>query len=129
MSNVKNFSLADVLTTYTGYLVSPRGIDAAYDVTEHLAGPGITTLGLLYLKKAVNAELERQHPILKKVGTPPWAGRDGEVTQDECTDWVTQVAAQLGVSSFDIEEGDIRPEDVQDEMDRVMGSIGSARRN
>lgn len=63
MTRMKTFAIADILSA-TGPMVSPRLIDAVYDVLDHIIGDDLFTHVLPRASEAMTLELHRQFPWL-----------------------------------------------------------------
>lgn len=66
----KAFHLGDILSITTGYLVSPRHVDALYDVLNFMTGDNLFTHQLPRAMQECAPDLLRQHPDLASVPVP-----------------------------------------------------------
>jgi hypothetical protein len=64
------FHLGDVLSITTGFMVSPRRMDAYYDVLNFMTGDDLMTHQLVRGLRECQPELLRQHPDLADVQVP-----------------------------------------------------------
>jgi hypothetical protein len=63
----KAFHISDVLSSYSGFLVSTRHIAGVYDVLNFLTGDSLYTHQLPRAMDECKWWLERQHPVLKEI--------------------------------------------------------------
>lgn len=70
MTETRTFDLGDVLTVTTGRLVSRRGVEAIYDVLNHMTGDNLMTHQLPRACGECAPEILRQHPDLADVDLP-----------------------------------------------------------
>jgi hypothetical protein len=63
----KQFHLGDILSITTGCLVSPRGMDAVYEILGYMTGDTLWTHQLPRVAKECRPWLFRQHPQLEAV--------------------------------------------------------------
>lgn len=75
----REFSLEDVLTMETGYVLSPRRMDAVYEFTEWMAGVAVFTHQLPQVGRVIEAALKKQFPQLD-------IDKDAELAAD--VDWL-----------------------------------------
>lgn len=66
----KPYALADILTMTTGRLLSTRGIEAVYDITNHMTGDNLMTHQLPRAADTCGPALLAQHPQLDGVAPP-----------------------------------------------------------
>lgn len=64
MSDTKDFPTLDVLSTATGYLVSPSGISAIYEVLNWMTGESVFTHQLPRICREAAPVLLAAHPVL-----------------------------------------------------------------
>ena len=73
----RQFDLGDVLSITTGLLVSPRGMDAIYDVLNFMTSDDLMTHQLVRAMNEAAPDVLRQHPDLADVPLPKeFAGRE-----------------------------------------------------
>lgn len=98
MTEVKRFHLGDLVSVYTGILVSPNHIGGVYDVCDFVTGEKHMTHQLPRASEAVRPWLAGQHPWLVDVvvdlDIPSSADRD-EAWLIVST-WLDQAATQWG---------------------------------
>ena len=70
MTTPRAFPLADILTMTTGRLLSPRHMDAVYDLANHMTGDNLMTHQLPRAAEACGPALLAQHPQLEGVEPP-----------------------------------------------------------
>lgn len=70
MTQPKPYALADILTMTTGRLLSPRGIEAVYDIANWMTGDNLMTHQLPRAVDACAPALLAQHPQLEGVEPP-----------------------------------------------------------
>lgn len=68
--SARTFALADILTITTGRLVSPRGVDAIYDVLNFMTGDNLFTHQLPRAMGECAPAILAQHPDLASVKVP-----------------------------------------------------------
>jgi len=61
------FHISDVLSAYSGYLVSNRHMDGVYDTLNFLTGDNLYTHQLPRAMDECHAWLEKCHPVLKEI--------------------------------------------------------------
>lgn len=83
----KNFTAPDLVTVYTGMMISPRLIECVYDILDHMTGDNLMTHQLPTAVKAVRPALLEQHPWLEDVDVPR------EMTKDEAIALSEKIAA------------------------------------
>lgn len=66
----RSVPLADILTMTTGRLLSPRHMDAVYELANWMTGDNLMTHQLPRAADACRPELLRQHPQLEGVEPP-----------------------------------------------------------
>lgn len=66
----RTFNLGDVLSVTTGYLVSPRGVDALYDVVNFMTGDNLFTHQLPRGMDEAKPHILAQHPDLASAAVP-----------------------------------------------------------
>ncbi|MEV7364290.1 hypothetical protein [Streptomyces sp. NPDC091299] len=64
------FPLADILTMTTGRLLSPRHMDAVYEIANWMTGDDLMTHQLVRATEACGPALLDQHPQLRDVQPP-----------------------------------------------------------
>lgn len=87
----RTFPLADILCVTTGHLVSPRGIDAIYDVLNFMTGDNLMTHQLPRAQRECAPVLLAQHPQLADIKVPTF---DGEA---HVWRWLTEQVDQFGL--------------------------------
>lgn len=70
MPDPKTYALADILTITTGRLLSPRHIEAVYDIANWMTGDYLMTHQLPRAMDACGPALLAQHPQLEGVEPP-----------------------------------------------------------
>lgn len=70
MTDTRLYALADALTMTTGRLLSPRGIEAVYDLANYMTGDNLMTHQLPRAADTCGSALLAQHPQLKDVAPP-----------------------------------------------------------
>jgi hypothetical protein len=63
----KRFHIGDVLSAYSGFLVSNRHMAGVYDTLNFLTGDNLYTHALPRAMDECHGWLERMHPILKEI--------------------------------------------------------------
>jgi len=66
-SKPKAFHIGDVLSAYSGFLVSPRHMAGVYDTLNYLTGDNLYTHQLGRAMEECHGWLERLHPVLKEI--------------------------------------------------------------
>lgn len=89
----RTFPLADVLTATTGCLVSPRGIEAMYDLLGFMTGDTLWTHQLPRAIEECKPHILAQHPDLAAVPVPAKFKNEAHVWE-----WVTEMEDKFGVS-------------------------------
>jgi hypothetical protein len=64
------YALADILTMTTGRLLSPRGVEAVYDLANYMTADYLLTHQLPRATDTCGPELLTQHPQLTDVAPP-----------------------------------------------------------
>lgn len=70
MTTLRTFPLADILTMTTGRLLSPRRMDAVYDLANWMTGDNLMTHQLPRAADACGPALLAQHPQLQGIEPP-----------------------------------------------------------
>lgn len=70
MTTTRTFALGDILSASTGYLVSPRGVEALYDVLGFMTGDTLWTHQLPRAADECKPHILAQHPDLAGVEVP-----------------------------------------------------------
>lgn len=92
MTTTRTFHLGDVLSVTTGFLVSPRHMDAFYDVLNFMTGDNLFTQ-LPRACRECAPEILRQHPDLASVVVPPeFEGKE------HVEAWLAEQIAKFGES-------------------------------
>lgn len=95
MTATRSFHLADVLTITTGRLVSPRGVEAIYDVLNFMTGDNLFTHQLPRGMDECQAPLLAQHPDLAAVEIPASFDAAGDV-EAAVHAWVAEQVERFG---------------------------------
>ena len=66
-STERAFHIGDVLSVYSGFLVSNRHMDGVYDTLNYLTGDELFTHQLPRAAEECHGWLERLHPLLKEI--------------------------------------------------------------
>jgi hypothetical protein len=66
----RTYALADILTMTTGRLLSPRRIEAVYDIANWMTGDHLMTHQLPHAADTCGPALLTQHPQLEDVAPP-----------------------------------------------------------
>jgi hypothetical protein len=96
--SARSFHLGDILSITTGRLVSPRHVEALYDVLNFMTGDNLFTHQLPRATDECAPEILRQHPDLAEVPVPDEFGGEAHVHA-----WVAEQVARFG------EYRDLRP--------------------
>jgi hypothetical protein len=87
----RSFHLGDVLSITTGLLVSPRGVDALYDVLNFMTSDDLMTHQLPRAIDEASPDMLRQHPDLADVPVPEeFEGRE------HVERWLAEQVARFG---------------------------------
>ena len=70
MTDTRDFALADILTMTTGRLLSPRGVEAVYDLGNYMTADYLMTHQLPRAADTCGPALIAQHPQLDGVAPP-----------------------------------------------------------
>lgn len=89
VTKTETFHIGDLLTAYTGMLLSPSGFDGTLKILSHLTGDEIMHHQVPAAIDAVHESLVRQHPWLADVTIPKF---DGETAKA----WLEEVAVERG---------------------------------
>jgi hypothetical protein len=87
----RSFHLGDLVSVYTGILVSPDRMGGVHNVVDFVTGGIHFTHQLKRACEVVAPELLRQHPWLDDVDVP-----DDFASEAEVTAWLAVVATQYG---------------------------------
>lgn len=88
-ADTRSFHISDVLSAYSGYLVSTRHMDGVYEVLNYLTGDNLFTHQLPRAMDECKDWLESQHPILKEIDC---SGLNPETLPA----WVERIVAKYG---------------------------------
>lgn len=89
--STETFHLSDLLSIYSGYLVSREHIGGVYKILNHMTGDDLMTHQLPLACDAVKPDLLEQHPWLAEVAAPEKLSGEAE-----CITWVASVAEKYG---------------------------------
>lgn len=92
----RSFHLGDILSITTGALVSPRRMDAIYDLCNHMTGDNLFTHQLPRAASECEPEILRQHPDLRSVEHPDFSTVPREQVEQAVADWLAVQVAQFG---------------------------------
>lgn len=85
----KSFHIGDVLSAYSGFLVSNRHMAGVYDTLNYLTGDNLYTHQLPRAMKECHAWLERLHPQLKEIDC-------SGLNPDTLDAWLDGIVAKYG---------------------------------
>lgn len=92
----RSFHLGDILTVATGSLVSPRHMDAVYDLCNFMTGDNLYTHQLPRAAQECQAEIYRQHPDLRDVVVPDFSTVPRDRVDRAVSDWLAEQVARFG---------------------------------
>jgi hypothetical protein len=98
VTQARSFHLGDILTVTTGRLVSPRHMDAVYDLLNFMTGDNLFTHQLPRAMDECQPHLLAQHPDLATVVVPDDFGVFGVSAEVAIADWLAGQVVQFGVS-------------------------------
>ena len=87
----KVFPTSDVLSTISGYLVSPRGIDCVYKVLNYMTGEGVFTHQLPRISEEARVAVLALHPHLQ---APIDDAKT--VTRENWREWIERWENEIG---------------------------------
>lgn len=70
MTKPADFHILDVVTTYTGIMLTPAGVSGIYEVLNHMTGDNLMTHQLPMASRAVLSAMKGQHPWLDDIVVP-----------------------------------------------------------
>jgi hypothetical protein len=85
----KTFAIDDVLSAYSGFLVSRRHMAGVYDVLNFLTRDNLYTHQLPRAMEECHAHLEQQHPILAEIDC-------SGLNPQTLPKWVPEIIAKFG---------------------------------
>lgn len=85
----RSFHIGDVLSAYSGYLVSNRHMEGVYDTLNYLTGDSLFTHQLPRAMDECKGWLERLHPKLREIDC-------SGLTPETLPAWLDRIAAQYG---------------------------------
>src|SRR5688572_11411688 len=89
MSKKKAFHISDVLSAYSGYLVSTRHMTGVYEVLNFLTGDNLFTHQLPRAMDECQPHLLKQHPVLAEIDC-------SGLTPETLSAWVERTVAKYG---------------------------------
>ena len=93
LTGTRAFSLGDVLSVTTGYLVSLRHVDGLYDILNYMTGDDLYTPQLPRALDECAGPLLTQHPDLAAVRVPEQFGDGGrESAEQALTRWLSALS-------------------------------------
>lgn len=92
----RTFALADVLTVATGFMVSPRGIEAVYDLCNYMTGDNLFTHQLPRAIRECAPEIYRQHPDLRAIAVPDFSAIREDHVEAWVREWVYRQVIKFG---------------------------------
>lgn len=113
----KAFHITDVLSAYSGYLVSTRHMEGVYEVLNFLTGDNLFTHQLPRAMDECRPSLYKQHPMLDGIDC---SGLNPETLPA----WVAKIGAQYG-ETLEIEpmpRGAFEHRDPVEELESMVGS-------
>lgn len=90
MTDTRPYALADILTITTGRLLSPRGIEAVYDLANWMTADYLLTHQLPRAADTCAPALLDQHPQLRGVEPPE------DIDPADLTAWLADTERQHG---------------------------------
>ena len=105
------FAIADVLCITTGRLISPRGIDAVYDIVGWMIKDrSVTTLGLLAHSAECKKAILNQYPeLLDFVEAPaPIESYSSDELQEYYDRWIESVSREVSRKFYAIAQIDVQ---------------------
>lgn len=96
MTATQRFHLGDILTITTGRLVSPRGMDAVYDVLNWMTGDDLFTHQLPRAMDECQPHLLAQHPDLAGIKAPDFDAIRPDRAEAWIAAWLARRVAQFG---------------------------------
>ncbi len=91
MTTTVRFHLGDILSVTTGFLVSPRHMDAFYDLLGYMTGESLVTHQLPRAMNECAPRLLEQHPDLADVPVP-----DRFEGKEHVDRWLAEQVARFG---------------------------------
>lgn len=91
MSKTKTFPTGDVLATITGYLVTPNGIGAVYEVLNWMTGDNVYTHQLPRIGREARPVLIAAHPELAAA-----CSEAQQVTRENWQQWLATWTKRYG---------------------------------
>ena len=92
----KRFHVGDVLSVYSGYLVSMNGMDGVCDVLNFLTRDDLFTHQLPRAMEECHGYLERAHPFLTTIDCSSVGTAEEPLTEETLRQWLDSVVAQHG---------------------------------
>lgn len=86
---LRAFHISDVLSAYSGFLVSTRYMEGIYEVLNFLTGDNLFTHQLPRAMDECKGWLEREHPLLKEIDC---SGLNPETLPA----WIERIVAKYG---------------------------------
>ena len=130
---MKTYHLSDLLSVYTGRLVSLRGVDAVYDLGSYLTGETLFTHQLGRACEQARPCLEAQFPWLLKVASLVPAldallEDEAKTPEAAVTEWVASVAFTLDVpQSLDVRPMALDDRSPRDPHEELVAMVGADR--
>ncbi|NUU26024.1 MAG: hypothetical protein HOV68_31675 [Streptomycetaceae bacterium] len=90
MTDTRHYTLADILTMTTGRLLTPRGVEAVYDLANWMTGDNLFTHQLPRAAEACGPALLDQHPQLRDVAPPE------DIAVPDLMTWLANVEQEHG---------------------------------
>lgn len=113
----KSFHISDLLSAYSGYLVSTRHMAGVYEVLNFLTGADLFTHQLPRAMDECRPWLYKQHPLLDGIDC-------SGLNPESLPAWVTRIVAQYG-ETLEIEpmpRGGFEHRDPVEELESAIGS-------
>lgn len=123
---MKKFHVADVLTVTTGCMVSPRGIEAVYDILNFMTGDSLFTHQLVRACNVATPVLLARFPQLAKVKKPVFdfsgkLGGDLAMQEQIVSAWVQEQGLDMEFEIEPLAPGEYVSMDPAAEMVQMRG--------
>jgi len=115
----KAFHIGDVLSAYSGYLVSNRHMAGVYETLNFLTGDNLFTHQLPRAMDECRGWLEKQHPLLKEIDC---SGLNPETLPA----WLDQIVAQYG-ETLEIEPLPTDGHEFREPLEELTEMVGEDR--
>ncbi len=94
----RSFALGDILTVATSVLVSPRHMDAVYDLCNFMTGDSLFTHQLPRACRECEPEIYRQHPDLRAIEKPDFTNCPAGQVETAVRAWLVEQEGQYGTA-------------------------------